>query len=460
MNAPETNYLRARITGVLVVASPLHIGSGEAAENGAVLVNAVSKDALDRPYLVATTLRGALRARLSDTQLTESLFGTARGNTGNMGKLRLYDAVVTTGSKCETILRSGTSINPLLGVAETHELHTREIVPVGSCFELTLEADRINSAELATVIGLLETFNGGIASGVGTGNSSRDQGRLSWQCDCVDVIDAARLEAWLKADSAELPWSRLKECQADCSKNADAIAATTFEIEFDTPWLINAPELRRETSDEEEHPPDLEFSRTHDGRAWLPASSLKGWLRGRARRILMTLYVGGGLSPPLASENADTLLPRIFGSSDQAGWLMVPDAYSNQRVPEHRQQFIAIDRFTGGNSHGALYYANASSPCAVSGEIGWKKPPKPDGDWRLALLAMVVRDAMEGDLVLGWGKARGYGQGKARIRVPGQPQLCDWPALFDWLSSAGNLQLHIEALNQLLNGSNTEANHD
>ncbi|MCB1628493.1 MAG: hypothetical protein KDI48_12240 [Xanthomonadales bacterium] len=474
MNAPQTSWLRARIVGHLEVLAPLHVGSGDVIEtsrmskeeqgNETALANALCRTAGGRPYLPAATLRGALRARLNDASREAVLFGTAHDDNGRMGKLRFYDAVQTEDTAPK--LRSGTAIDPLLGVVAAHKLFVHEVVLPGCQFDLTIEADRLDSDELAAVLGLLDTFADRSGRGIGAGKS-KDQGLLNWQLDRVEVIDEAALSGWLNEMApTALPWTTLQPVPAAVPCADADLPSVDFSITFHTPWLVDAPELHRAKINETDHPPDLEFSRLADGRAWLPASSLKGWLRGRARRVLITLYVGHGWGPELAGNNADKLLSEIFGTTDQASWLLVSDAFfSDKDIPSgHLQQFVAIDRFTGGSSEGALYKVHAAPPCVVRGRISWRTAPDPDGDWRLALLAMLARDAMEGDLIVGWGKARGYGQGVAGLRLPAQPagsdSDLDWPTLATWLGEGRQLDPHLRTFRAIFQPTAEEACHD
>ena len=139
--------------------------------------------------------------------------------------------------------------------------------------------------------------------------------------------------------------------------------------------------------------------------------------------------------------------------------------FSDKDIPSgHLQQFVAIDRFTGGSSEGALYKVHAAPPCVVRGRISWRTAPDPDGDWRLALLAMLARDAMEGDLIVGWGKARGYGQGVAGLRLPAQPagsdSDLDWPTLATWLGEGRQLDPHLRTFRAIFQPTAEEACHD
>jgi len=70
-----------------------------------------------------------------------------------------------------------------------------------------------------------------------------------------------------------------------------------------------------------------------------------------------------------------------------------------------------VDRFTGGVKEGALYTVQALRlpPDRFFKSKVMYRPEKIEG-WMQLLLLFAWKDAEQGDLVLGWGKARGYGR--------------------------------------------------
>ena len=68
-------------------------------------------------------------------------------------------------------------------------------------------------------------------------------------------------------------------------------------------------------------------------------------------------------------------------------------------------------------------------------------------EWCKGLLLLVVRDALEGDLILGWGKGRGYGNFNLRIRL-GKILVSSWANLKAYLRSRYNIQLGLAALHE------------
>ncbi|MGH8470977.1 MAG: RAMP superfamily CRISPR-associated protein, partial [Gammaproteobacteria bacterium] len=62
----------------------------------------------------------------------------------------------------------------------------------------------------------------------------------------------------------------------------------TFLIRTCSPLLVNEPGFVREKQSNKDVRPEHEYSRTPEGKPMIPASTLRGLLRARARRILMT----------------------------------------------------------------------------------------------------------------------------------------------------------------------------
>ena len=80
------------------------------------------------------------------------------------------------------------------------------------------------------------------------------------------------------------------------------------------------------------------------------------------------------------------------------------------RQKKHLQYFNAIDRFTGGVKEGALFNVKAAQcDYLVTKKCHLNLDRLPKGEWWKGLLLFIVRDAIEGDLAVGWGKSKGFG---------------------------------------------------
>ena len=100
---------------------------------------------------------------------------------------------------------------------------------------------------------------------------------------------------------------------------------------------------------------------------------------------------------------------RVFGAP---GW-RAPIRFSDfSALPPHptklpRQQFVAIDRFTGGASRGKLFDAERPDSVTLAGGVEIESNRMCFSGY--GLLALVLRDLSEGDIQFGLGRAKGYG---------------------------------------------------
>jgi CRISPR/Cas system CSM-associated protein Csm3 (group 7 of RAMP superfamily) len=164
----------------------------------------------------------------------------------------------------------------------------------------------------------------------------------------------------------------------------------------------------------------------------IPGSSIKGALRSQACRILRTIF---GQEPD-DDESYLAIADDMFGSGEQSGRLFVNDVYLRGTAPLSRTEWIdedeaalnritknevhvAIDRFTGGASEGALYSVR---PVVAGGASEWEPirivldfstrssvPPLASRLAEQALLKLLIRDLSEGFIPLGFGTNRGFG---------------------------------------------------
>jgi CRISPR/Cas system CSM-associated protein Csm3 (group 7 of RAMP superfamily) len=440
-----TDYTRVAIKGRLKTLTRLHIGNGDEAPIdplGEETTNTVLLDARGKPYLPASTLRGYLRSRISDNAQRKKIFGNARqrrGETesGNIGQLRIYDAPIALTDWRPTHI-SRTSIDPLTATAREHHLSTHEVVEPNVVFDLHLELDETDSPSILSLLQALASFNDSASGRLGKGKSI-GQGRMEWSLDKVEVLTQEKFIQWLcktpdTAQSTKTKKGRKKagQSQANTSvllpdrgyRNHWSEITTQFrDISSQSHWktfdlrliptspiLINDPHLVRQQqgnnpSNEESapQPPDAIFMRQGD-KALIPASSLKGWTRGQCRRILLTLTQNRSI------QTVESLLARLFGSTETGqGCLRFEDARADFDANQlHRQTFNAVDRFTGGVKKSALYNVEAVWPDNFTTQLHYD--PTAMEDWMKPLLLYLLRDAMEGDLVLGWGKSKGYGR--------------------------------------------------
>jgi len=451
-------YNRLRISGRLTCAAALHVGDGGDADfkprsqdpKAEGLYRSVCRDADDRPYIPATTLRGYLR-EVAGPALAPALFGQIKGNQGLVGKVRVFDATWLAApgdtrlpywdQRLATGIRHGIGIDPITGTVGDHLLYRHEIVPAGTTFSWTLEAEGLTDDQFADLLGLLATFDGKSDSGVGRGRS-RIEGGLTWVRDRVDGITDAALVAWLDdtdtktlTDALEVIASPPAERrpQRRTGPQIDLILTPTGPLLINEPGLVTLePERPAGTPEDPDgpHDPDLEFSRTPDGKAIIPAASLRGLLRGRARRILATIAAGYGAPAP--GVLAEAMVGLLFGITGRRGRIHTSEAVATSPASDHLQTFVAIDRFTGGGERGKLYQARAALSGPLKAKVRIEIGRGELADWEKGLLLLLARDACEGELAAGWGKARGYGALDIALS-DGKETLSNLPALRAWI---------------------------
>ena len=430
-NDCTATFIRTWITGTLTCESPLHLGCGEFLEistrdcsglksrkgdvrNG--LYAAVYTGHDRKPRIPAASLRGALRARVVNSDdIAKKLFGYAEKKDSRAGALRVCDATLLSTPACngdlshsptrQTVLQQGVAIDPVTGTARAHHLFSVELVPAGSRFHVRLVLHKVGNEHLEKLLALLDLFDGSPAAVLGAGRN-RGWGRVRWELEAIKVLDQQALSGWLLKGGDMEDFAK----PASISKaGTDTAPMTTipFTIEAQTPFLINDPARVKDQEGE----PDLEFMRTPDGKALIPGSTLRGWLRARCRRILATIaHLHHGLPAEEAAKQIDPLLEQLFGRTSWRSPIWISNAVSDESVNPHEQFFNAIDRFTGGVADGALYQVNAApAGTKLRGACHLETNRLPEGDWWKGLLLLAARDANDGELLLGWGKAKGYG---------------------------------------------------
>jgi len=194
---------------------------------------------------------------------------------------------------------------------------------------------------------------------------------------------------------------------------------------------------------------------------YLPGSSIRGVLRNHAERMLRTLVfkrcvtssIHEDVAEEIACESAwmldnlrqrgkerrdkafpeiydsACLISRVFGFTAMGGRVRVSNAYPiNPQAFEEGLKLmdhVAIDRFTGGSADKKKFNARPFFP---------SNPPDDKGDmhfyicledferWHFGLVALLLKDLMNGRISIGYGKNKGFGRVRLlpeslRIRV-------------------------------------------
>jgi len=171
--------------------------------------------------------------------------------------------------------------------------------------------------------------------------------------------------------------------------------------------------------------------RREDGAAYLPSQSVRGSFRAHARRVWQTLAwdkpqdVARTTSVNAAKNGDQSRLAgflRMFGATGWRSPIEVSEFTLLTAEVPYTQEFVAVDRFTGGaadkkifNAHGLWKPSFAGVFTITTGR--WENAGVQA--WAWLLMAFVFRDWMEGDGYLGFGRSKGYGSFTAAIKVEG-----------------------------------------
>jgi CRISPR/Cas system CSM-associated protein Csm3 (group 7 of RAMP superfamily) len=104
----------------------------------------------------------------------------------------------------------------------------------------------------------------------------------------------------------------------------------------------------------------------------------------------------------------------LFGSTRRGSRLAIQDASmlwekKEERLPYKPQDFLAIDRFTGGGLEGAKFDALGLYAPRFRVTMHFENP----APWELGWLTLVLRDFRDELVTFGFGAAKGYGLAKA-----------------------------------------------
>jgi len=489
---------RWRITGTLTTQTPLHIGAGATAEDHdqlkvedeAVKVTAVALDGQGKPYIPGSTLKGNLRAwlqtRTKDTCLLDSVFGSGveeDQDKSQGGKAEFWNGLITNNitppehkpsywhSERKVGVEVGVTIDRVTRTAREQKLFHREIVPPNVIFQVRLTGKGLTEAEVALLLAGLDGFNDQQQQLRLGSDNAQNKGLMKWTLKSIEQLDEAGTKEWLAKgapgmwDSALQPLNQTEQHQLlqlsntliDEQSNQPTLQLH-FRLIFDSPFLVNDPSLfvKDET-------PNHQPRRDHHGNPVLPSSSLRGAIRAQAERIIRTLKGNACLiddqkqacAPIEQYQEVENLCLacQLFGGTGWQSPIRITDFTFIEQQSELTQEFVAIDRFTGGGAEHLKF--NAQSIYKPVFEGTWHIDLQRIKPWGLGLLALVIRDFIDGDITFGYGAAKGYGQGYAQLQdwnINALPNIEDYPA---WQTLAVDIetvqQQSAEERHQLIN---------
>lgn len=326
-------------------------------------------------------------------------------------------------------------------------LYSLEYVPAGVAFDFELTGENLSDPEISRLLALLEWFNTkGDAPPLTLGaQASNIWGRMRWQRTAVERFTAADLAAWLvqehppcgyamcrPLDDRDVAAIAAEERRAPGSSGARPIVVN-LDLHFPGPLLVRDPEQqarakwsRQQTGPGAKSLPDATSLLDENGYPILPAKAVRGVLRSHAEAILRTIGAEVREPPKLdvvrnrQAVAEQDLIAQLFGGP---GW-RAPLATSAFAWPRdeagcpigepgwRRQEFVAIDRFTGGAGTQKKFDASAVVGARLHGQLTLdldRLEGCPAAIVGRGIVALLLRDLIEGDLSFGSKAAIGYG---------------------------------------------------
>ncbi len=464
------------INGTLTTTSPLHIGGdlpcpmdlypkADKKKKQTVDVTTVVSDYRGRAYIPGSTIKGNLRAWMEtdgcNTALIKTIFGSdhkeKEGQIG--GKAEFHDAFVTENMpdviehppywniERLTGVTASVALNRTTGTAEDKKLFHLEYVPFGVSFSVRITGQDLDNAEVALLLYAIENGLGKeakrpMAFGAFTANG---WGRMIWNNTTVRRTAREDVMAWLEtpADtrydiSTQFASDDPIQAANDHEPSSPDMLAIALKLNFDGPFLVNDQSKSKKVTGED-HDANFNPRRNTEGRVILPVESFRGAFRSQAERIIRTIH-GHACTPqkPCAAITKQDdvkklcLACQLFGASGWKTLIEIPQFILSNNPQDRTQEFLAIDRFTGGGKDGAKFNARVVVSPHFTGEI--KIDVRRSKTWMFGLLALTLRDLCEGDITFGFGAAKGYGTCRTKITISGNSDFTWPPAPSDKLS--------------------------
>jgi CRISPR/Cas system CSM-associated protein Csm3 (group 7 of RAMP superfamily) len=458
------SILRREVTGYITTTSPLHVGDGEESKVGGrdceklflegqeLTYATVATDAGGKPLIPGTGLKGVLRgwaaAHKLPAELVNAVFGWPPPNEEATpdeaekikgGIMTFHDAYLAGATEPtnpeyrmwsntrHTALSPQVALNPKTRTAEEQLLYYIEYVPEGAQFEFRITTQGATSEQMGLLLYVLREAGKSqdLPARFGAGEAN-GWGRFSVEIKSLKQMDPS---VWMKGEPK--PWREALEpvteaVESDWLAAAQAIAPHApannlrlkLTLNFEGAMLIADPSRRERSANSGNEPVGHAMIRKEDGSAYLPAQSVRGAFRAQASRIWETL---GG------NANARTYLD-LFG---RAGWRAAIEMEDFPLIGAEQgivQDFVAVDRFTGGVAGSKKFNAHGLWRPRFSGEIvvrADRLEHAKAGEWVWLLLVYTLRDWMEADCALGFGASKGYGAFRAIVKVEGKTKIAD-----------------------------------
>jgi CRISPR/Cas system CSM-associated protein Csm3 (group 7 of RAMP superfamily) len=325
-------------------------------------------------------------------------------------------------------LRDGVKIDGTTGTALPHAKYDFELLSAGTefllCFELLIDEGKDESQiKQALAIALSGFEKGEIAIGMKKRRGFGCCQVKEWQVWEFDLKNAQHRLAWLTFDR---DWAgehaicpspqegKIEQIFGDIGNDQRDLFKISATFSLIASMLIRSAEYSERKTPDAVH---LKSKRNNKQESIISGTSLTGVLRHRAVRIVNTL--NPNVIVPEGKDRQPEVVEEIFGfvAEDEKRKNM-PNAKASRLVVQERvienpkelvQTRIAIDRFTGGALHGALFDAQpvfGSDETRVTLELKLRKPEK----YQIGLMLLLLKDLWTGDLPIGGESSIGRGR--------------------------------------------------
>jgi CRISPR/Cas system CSM-associated protein Csm3 (group 7 of RAMP superfamily) len=423
---------RLELSCTLETLSPLHCGTGDQAalersggRNEPLQYASVQRDHMQRPYLPASSLKGAIRQFAFD-RLPERksdllrLFGNIDPKLGDMrmGSLTLFGAQCPEAApasvelpfsgalkRSSAYVTARTAINGASGVADDHKLFHSEAVQAGTLF--TLRALVLNEQPGSPLWRLAEeVFELLARDGFSLGKSrAGGDGRLRIREGSLTSAE------WRISAEGELKSLESKPLAAAVS-GGPMPGVETFELVCTGPFLIQdsgareGHDARDPARNKKGSAPQIQAQRSSGNQPLLPGSSVAGALRARAIWLWRKKMLRSGQDIPLDDPEP---VKRLFGMTGHMALLHIVQCAISEAEPIDITS-VRLDRFSGAPVDNALFTTRAFLGAKLTlGLILTSRPGfEPDDDDR-KLFKLLCADINDHGLDLGAGSNKGFG---------------------------------------------------
>lgn len=381
---------KIKVTGDLILKSPLLIGdgAGETADNFRDVH--VLKNRQGKPFIPGTSFCGVLREWLETVapDSVEEIFGD---NDAMQSSIQLDDIAL---ADCEIIARDGVRIDNATGAGVDGGKYDFEVVERGAKGQLNLLINlrgRHSVEKISNVVArLLKKLQDGIQLGAMTSKGFGLATVENLTANFYDFRDKADVIAWL---TDKTPTKKITPTDAETSAKNDFVVDAEFI--FNSSFIIRDYDATEKLKDTTITAASLKSRKEFV----IPGTSLKGVLRHRADYIFDKLKLD------------KTFLEKLMGTTERKSRFIVAESYvAPKNFAEVAHTRNKIDRFTGGTLQGTLfttkpaYQKNLGEPTLkLHFEIRDAK------DFEAGLALFLLRDLWLGRVAIGGEKSVGRG---------------------------------------------------